>query len=125
MSEVIEDGNQFYILAGSSVTDDRTQVLKQGDTFAIFDRHGDIQPFHRSEKGIFHDGTRFLSALTFKLENERPLFLSSTAESDTEYLSIDLSNTDVQVGGEVLVPRGTIYISRSKFLWEGCYYEDI
>ena len=125
MSEVIEVGNQFYILAGSSVTDDRTQVLKQGDTFAIFDRHGDIQPFHRSEKGIFHDGTRFLSALTFKLENERPLFLSSTAESDTEYLSIDLSNTDVQVGGEVLVPRGTIYISRSKFLWEGCYYEDI
>ena len=35
---------QFYILATSSRADDRTRVLKHGDTFAVFDRFGDIQP---------------------------------------------------------------------------------
>ena len=42
--EVVSIDDQFYILATSSRADDRTRVLKHGDTFAVFDRFGDIQP---------------------------------------------------------------------------------
>jgi glycogen debranching enzyme len=123
LSEVIEIDNQFYILAGSSLSDERTHVLKQGDTFGIFDHYGDIHPFKLGEQGIFHDGTRFLSVLDFKIENKRPLFLSSSAESSNEFLSVDLSNTDFRTDGELVVPRGTIYVARSKFLWQSSCYE--
>ncbi len=50
----IEVGDQFYIRASSSLADDRTRVLMCGDTFAIFDRNGDIQPVGLSQQGIFH-----------------------------------------------------------------------
>ena len=40
--EVVRVSDTFYILSTSARIDDRTQVLKQGDTFAIFDRFGDI-----------------------------------------------------------------------------------
>ena len=36
--DVIEVGQQFYIRASSSLADDRTRVLLNGDTFAVFDR---------------------------------------------------------------------------------------
>ena len=42
MNDVIEINNQFYILAESSLADDRAFVLKSGDTFALFDHYGDI-----------------------------------------------------------------------------------
>src|SRR5882757_3818860 len=40
--EVIRVGDHFYVLALSSRADDRTRVLKHGDTFAVLDRYGDI-----------------------------------------------------------------------------------
>ena len=43
--------------------DDRTRVLKHSDTFAVFDRFGEIDAFNRSQFGVFHEDTRFLSRL--------------------------------------------------------------
>jgi len=125
LNEVIEVDNQFYILAGSSLSDDRTHVLKQGDTFGIFDHYGDIHPYKLGEQGIFHNGTRFLSTLEFKVENRRPLFLSSSAESSNELFTVDLANPDFHTDREVFVPRGTIYMERSKFFWQSCCYEHL
>src|SRR5260370_22143703 len=42
--DVIEVEDQYYILAKSSLADDRTRILKHGVTFAVFDRYCDIQP---------------------------------------------------------------------------------
>src|SRR5580765_5772908 len=67
----------FYIQAASSPLDQTTFVLKHGDTFAVFDRYGDIDPEGLGEKGIYHDGTRFLSFLLLTLGDVRPLYLSS------------------------------------------------
>ena len=55
--DVIEVGQQFYIRASSSLADDRTRVLLNGDTFAVFDRGGDIQPVGFGQQGIFHKET--------------------------------------------------------------------
>jgi glycogen debranching enzyme len=113
----------YYILAPSPLADDRTRVLKQGDTFAVFDSHGDIRPVGLGEEGLYHEGTRFLSCLQFKLGDARPLILSSAVKDDNELLTVDLTNPDIYVNGRVIIPRGTVHLFRSKFLWEGNCFE--
>jgi glycogen debranching enzyme len=123
MEEIIQVKDQFYILATSSLADDRTRVLKHGETFAVFDRYGDIQPVGLGEQGIYHEGTRFLSRLELRLEANRPLLLSSTVKEDNALLTVDLTNPDIRISGRVMIPRGTVHIFRSKFLWNGICYE--
>src|SRR5579862_3216435 len=105
--EVIEVGDQYYILAKSALADDRTHVLKHGDTFAVFDRYGDIQPVGLGEQGIFHGGTRYLSRLTLQIAGHRPMLLSSSVREDNAILAVDLSNPDINDKNTLLLPRGT------------------
>src|SRR4030095_6014813 len=125
VSEVIEINDQFYILAESSLADDRASVLKSGDTFALLDHRGDIRPYGLGEQGIFHEGTRFLSLSDLSIEGKRPLFLSSNANRGSAVLGIDLSNPDLLGRNGAPIPRGTIHIARSKFLWQGTCHEEL
>src|SRR3954447_24184191 len=59
--------DRFYIQATSPRADDRSRVLKHGDTFGVFDHYGDIRPIGLSEEGLYHEGTRFLSRLLLGL----------------------------------------------------------
>src|SRR5437868_14611389 len=90
--DVIEVDQQFYIRASSSLADDRTRVLLNGDTFAVFDRSGDIQPVGFGQQGILHKATRHLSRLEMHLCGERPLLLSSTTREHDALFAIDLTN---------------------------------
>ena len=74
--ELVKLQDSFYILATSTRADDRTRVLKHDETFAVFDRFGDVQPIGLGEQGLYHDGTRFLSRLEVRLGGRRPLLLS-------------------------------------------------
>ena len=122
-TDVIEVGNQFYIRVQSSRADDRTRVLLYGDTFAVFDRYGDIQPIGYGQQGIFHDGTRHLSRLELRICGVRPLLLSSTIREDNILLAVDLTNPDMELpSGESLL-RGTLHIYRAKFLAESSCYD--
>jgi glycogen debranching enzyme len=123
LDEIIRVKDQFYVLATSSMIDDRTRVLKQGETFAIFDRYGDISSVPRSEQGLYDEGTRFLSRLELSLGNDRPVLLSSTLRGDNALFAVDLTNPDVCRDGTMVVPRGTLYLLRTKFLWQGACYE--
>jgi glycogen debranching enzyme len=123
MDEIIRVHDQFYILATSSRVDDRNRILKHGDTFAVFDRAGNIQPIGLREQGIYHGGTRFLSRLELLMGDRRPIFLSSTVKQDHALLAVDLTNPDFQVDGTVILPRDTIHIFRHTFLWGGVCYE--
>jgi glycogen debranching enzyme len=115
---------QYYIATRSSPSDDRTRVLKYGTMFAVFDRYGDIEPLGMGEQGIFFQGTRFLSELVLYLWNSRPLLLSSTVKNDNFLFSADLANVDVYYDDEVAIPRDTLHLLRSKFLWQGVCYEE-
>lgn len=97
--------------------------MKHGDTFAVFDRFGDIEAFGTGELGIYHQDTRFLSYLTMKLESNRPLLLSSTIKEDNAILAVDVMNPDIQRDGKVTIPQGMVHIFRSKFLWNGACHE--
>src|SRR5262245_34256259 len=123
MDEIIRVQDQFYILATSSRVDDRNRILKHGDTFAVFDRAGNIQPVGLREQGIYHGGTRYLSRLELLISDRRPIFLSSTVKQDHALLAVDLTNPDFHVDGQVLLPRDTIHIFRHTFLWRGVCYE--
>ena len=117
---VVED--PFYIVAASPMADEHDRVLKHGDTFAIFDSYGDVKQAGLGEEGLYHDGTRYLSALLLRLAEGRPLFLSSAVQQDNALLTVDLTNPDISSDG-VRVQRGTLHLFRSKFLWQGRYHE--
>jgi glycogen debranching enzyme len=123
MDEIIRIKDQFYILATSSRIDNRTRVLKHNDTFAVFDRYGDIEPVGIGELGLYHEGTRFLSRLGLRLGGDHPLLLRSVINEDNSLLTVDFTNPDFYLNKNVLAPRGTLHISRSKFLWQGVCYE--
>lgn len=122
VTEVIRVRGQYYILATSPLADDRSRVLKQGETFAIFDPYGDVRRLGRGEQGLYHKGTRYASRSVLRLGDERPLLLSSSVAQDNVVFSVDLTNPDMTMGG-ALVPRGTLHIFRSIFLWEGSCYQ--
>ena len=121
---VVEIDGRYYILATSSTADQDDQVLKHGESFAIFDRWGDIQPVGKGEEGLYHRGTRHLSGLRIRLGDERPLLLGSTTRHDNSRLTIDLSNPDMELDGRSL-RAGTLHLSRTKVLWAGACHERI
>ncbi|MDH7500656.1 MAG: glycogen debranching N-terminal domain-containing protein, partial [candidate division NC10 bacterium] len=123
MEDIIRVKDHFYILATSSRVDTTTRVLKEGETFALFDRYGDIEPVGSGELGLYHEGTRFLSRLSLTVGGIRPLLLSSTIKEDNSLLTVDLTNPDISHNGQVLIPRGTLHILRSKFLWKRVCHE--
>jgi glycogen debranching enzyme len=121
--EVLEIQQAHYILATSSRADDRTRVLKEGETFAVFDRFGDIQPVGLGEQGLYVNGTRFLSRLELRVGGRRPLLLSSNVREDNDVLTVDLTNPDLIARGTLALPRSELHIQRSKLLWDGCCHE--
>src|SRR5262245_26322095 len=122
--EVVSLHEQFYIQATSSRADDRTRVLKHDATFAVFDRFGDVQPVGLGEQGVYHEGTRYLSRLELRIGGRRPLLLSSTVKKENDLLTVDLATPDLKdQTGQLVLPRGTLHVSRTKFLWRSCCYE--
>ncbi len=124
MNDVIRLKDQYYILASSSLADGRTEVLKQGETFALFDRYGDFHQVLPGPQGLYHEGTRFLSRFELSLGGQRPMFLSAVVKEDNALIRIDLTNPDL-IDGQRRVPRGTLHLCRTRFLWQGTCYERI
>jgi glycogen debranching enzyme len=124
LSTVVEVDGRYYILATSNLADESDRVLKHGESFAIFDRWGDIIPVGMGEEGLYHRGTRHLSGLRLRVGDERPLLLGSTTRHDNSRLTIDLANPDMVVDGLPL-RAGTVHLSRAKVLWAGACHERI
>ncbi len=116
---------KYYILATSPHILEDHLVLKDGDCFAVFNRYGDIVPEGLGEEGIYYQGTRFLSRLEFTLCDTRPFLLGSAVRGDNLLLVTDMTNPDIFLDEELLLPRGSLHIHRSKLLFEGGYYEQI
>jgi glycogen debranching enzyme len=120
--EFLHIADQYYVVATSDLAHD-ARVLKQGETFAIFDAYGDIRHVVHSQAGIFHRGIRYISHNEFFLEGQRPLLLNSTLRDDNGVLVVDLTNKDFVLPTGEPVLTGTIHIHREKFLFEGRSYE--
>jgi len=123
--DVIRVQDRFYILATTPRREERARVLKHGETFAVFDSHGDVRRLGLGEQGLYHEGTRFLSRLELRVGGHYPLLLSSTVREKNDLLTVDLTNPDVKHGDTLMMPRGILHIFRTKFLWAGACYERI
>ena len=100
------DDEQFAIITDTDRPALPLRVLKQGDTFAVFDERGDIVPDEAGQAGVYHDGTRFLSRFELTLGRRRPLLLSSTISHDNTVFTADLTNPDILVDGQLAIARG-------------------
>ena len=124
MEDIIRVKDQFYVLATSSFADDRTRVLKYGETFAVLNRFGDIESAGLGEQGFYHGGTRYLSRFVLRLGGRTPQILRSTIQDDNAFFTVDLMNLDSRQGNHVSVPRGAVHLFRSTFLWKDVCYEN-
>ena len=111
------------VITSSLLTDDHIEVLKQGDTFGVFDGNGDIHSLRTGSQGLYHGGTRFLSRFELAIDGERPVLLSSSVKEDNVLLSVDLTNPSLTRDGQVEIAGGALHLSRTRFLWQGRCFE--
>ena len=123
--ETPAEESPYHILAASSLADERTRVLKHGDTFAVFDHYGDIKSGGLGEEGLYHEGTRYLSCLLLELEGGRPFFLGSSVRDENDQLAVVLTNPDLLCDGQVRLPLGTLHLAVKKFLWRSTCYQQL
>ena len=125
IEETHGENGSHHIVASASLADERTRVLKHGDTFVIFDHYGDIKSGGLGEEGLYHEGTRYLSRWVLDYEGSRPFFLSSTVREENDLLTVALTNPDMLRDGKVWAPLGTLHIALKKFLWRSVLYQEM
>ena len=106
----------FYIQATGPSSRPR-HTLKQGNTFAVCDSHGDVGASAGGPDGVFNNDTRFLSRLELLINGMQPLLLGSSIRDDNISLSVDLTNADIYRAGVIVLPRDTIHIVRTTYIW--------
>ncbi len=116
------DLDEFYIRTDSSPADEHSLVLKQGETFVVLDRYGEIVPVGLGEEGLYHEGTRYLSRLSVRIGGQRGLLLSSGVKQHNDLIAVDLTNLDL-AEDDVTIPRGTLHVSRIIVLWDAVLHE--
>ncbi len=114
-----------YAVFETERRDNRTRVLKHGDTFAVFGPSGDILSGHHTQQGLYHCGTRHLSHARLTMQRREPLLLSSSISPASDRLAIDLTNPDITRGEETPWNKGLLHVLRRMFLWRGTCYQRI
>ena len=112
----------FYIAATQAAGRPR-RTLKDGDTFAVLDSHGDITATPSGPDGLFYQDTLYLSHLDLRINEKRPLLLGSNIRDDNSALFVDLTNPDFILGQHVVLEKDTVHILRTIFLWRDTVYQ--
>ncbi|WP_425450204.1 glycogen debranching N-terminal domain-containing protein [Virgifigura deserti] len=114
-----------YMRMEAAQLEAQPRVLKEGNSFAIFNAHGDILSMQSGETGLFHQDTRHLSHYEMLISSARPLLLSSNVGRDDTILSVDATNPDFGLPGQSQLGRDQIHLLRSLFLLDGVCYERV
>jgi len=126
MPQKIQIGDKWYVAATAANTEEPPQVLKNDQTFAMYDRFGDIQALAPGKEGLYHNDTRYLSHQELTIDGVRPLHLGSSVEESNSLLVIDLMNPDLpERDGRAGLEKGTLHVFRAKLLWHGTCHEHV
>lgn len=113
MEDAIQIDSQLYIPVTSPRADDRTRVLKEGDIFAVFDRHGEIAAhIGTGEHGLYFLGTRHISGWDIAVAGRSPMLLNSTIKLDNSLLVVDQTTPDIFEGDRVVIAKGMVHLHR-------------
>lgn len=108
-----------------SLQERRPRTLKHGDSFALFDRAGDLDGLPGSPEGLFHLDTRYLSQLGLRVNGQAPVLLGSAVSADNITLTCDLTNPEMPGDAGGPMPRGRLHLRRTKFVWNGACHERV
>lgn len=111
----------FYIPATGPAKPRRT--LKHDDAFVVMDSHGDIGASGGGVDGLFYKDTRFLSRFELLLNGMHPLLLDSNVRDDNSVFTVDLTNPDIYFEQQLVLPKDTLHIVRTLFLWRATAYQ--
>ncbi|ARQ02276.1 amylo-alpha-1,6-glucosidase [Pseudorhodoplanes sinuspersici] len=114
----------FYIPATGPSTRPRRN-LKHDDCFAIFDSHGDIGASPGGPDGLYCRDTRFLGHLELLLNGTQLLLLGSNVRDDNALLTVDLTNPDIYFENKLVLPKDTLHLVRTIFLWNNTAYQRV
>lgn len=105
---------------------DTRYVLKDGDSFLVANRQGDIAG---PSEGFFVQDTRVVSAYRMLLGEDEPVLLSSAVTQDNVLFVAHLTNRSLSVLDEAVdetgAPEGLIHITRTRFLCRERMFERI
>jgi glycogen debranching enzyme len=116
-------GEQYYILASEVAADLPKLVLKHDEAFLVANRRGDLPNLPHTEFGFYVDGTRFLRRMELKIHGHRPLVLNAGVAEDAMQAAVDLTNPDVALGPQVLLPGRSLRIARRLTVRGGQLYQ--
>jgi glycogen debranching enzyme len=114
-----------WAVEGSSLSDERSRVLKAQDTFGVFDRYGDVRYIGASEYGLYHSGTRYLSQFVLTLDGHRPILLNSWVKSDNSLLVVEMTTPDRYDGDRLRLRKDTLHLFRARLLRDGSLHEHV
>jgi len=117
--------DEHLIRIRPTASDDRSRVLKDGETFGVFNRFGDIQPTEMGDRGLYYDGTRFLSRYLFRVAGVRPLLLSSSITPDNSTLVVDLTNPELPPSADGSTSQDTLHFLREKLVHDRYSFERV
>lgn len=113
----------YFIQARSSLAERRPRILKHGDTFGLFDPHGDIVADGERAEGLYHRDTRHLSKLHLLVRGHAPMLLSSTVALDNAVMKADLTNPDIVEAERIVLGGDVLHLQRTRFLFEARLFE--
>ncbi|OGO50111.1 MAG: hypothetical protein A2148_07290 [Chloroflexi bacterium RBG_16_68_14] len=90
-------------------------IIREGDVFLLTDEVGNVPIGNERGLGLYHADTRHLSGFNFYFHTSPPVVLLSTAELGfgSEHV---LTNPQLRIGEEQIIPRGTIEVRRQRVL---------
>ena len=100
----------FYIPVTASTAANGRHVLKNANSFAVFDELGQIQASAPAAEGLFFEDTRYLSRLAMAINGARPLLLSSTVTEGNTMLAVDLANPETEDQGRPSLAPASIHV---------------
>jgi glycogen debranching enzyme len=116
-------GDEYYIHASSVAADLPKLVLKHDDAFVVVDRHGDLPNLPGSELGFYVESTRFLRRLELLMQGGRPLVLYADVSEDGLQASVELTNPDVLLSPDVILPGRAVRITRRLCVYKQTLYQ--
>jgi len=88
-------------------------VLKDGETFAMLDPRGEIDPSSHPDSGIFHRGTRQVSRLQLLLWDQPPRVLSSIERGE---MGLHVSHLSNESSAGAAPSQGSLHLERSSLV---------